>query len=74
MSPRMIRVPRSRAHWRYLMFVAAGTVARALRPCRVPIDQRCVMGSPVHPAVRCPRESKPGTLWCAKHTPTEVTP
>lgn len=32
-------------------------------------EHRCVMGSPVHPAVHCRRMAMTRSMWCWKHDP-----
>ena len=41
-------------------------VGYAIRP-KPPLAQRCVMGSPVHPRLWCPRRSLGDGLWCRVH-------
>lgn len=32
-----------------------------------PNMERCIMGYPISPGMRCPRYSLPGSLWCKRH-------
>jgi hypothetical protein len=34
-----------------------------------PMEERCIMGSPVGPEVHCPRRAVGDGLWCKRHGP-----